>query len=300
MSGRNIKLPAVVNPESQFISSACYQDIFWNIFHINNLGVALTDIDGKMLLSNQDFITKVLEGSSPIDLSHYVGDLGTFHVLTPELREITVQSQNYVIKLCRMTLRESAAGAAYLWLASPEIDLRKNHQIITLKNLYRSFINSTFEFIFRTSTTDKLLFSNKHFIKSLGFENYRVAKTISVSELFQDAVVYTTLKQRIFTEKKITNETVHFKTRDGRRLVGLVNCQLHNDEKGKPVFNWTVLDISQRFEHEEDLKQKNEQLAKVNAQMEKFLYSTSHDLRSPLTSILGLVNLMRMELKDDN
>jgi signal transduction histidine kinase len=38
-----------------------------------------------------------------------------------------------------------------------------------------------------------------------------------------------------------------------------------------------------------------EDLAKVNAQMEKFLYSTSHDLRSPLTSILGLVNLMRME-----
>lgn len=38
-----------------------------------------------------------------------------------------------------------------------------------------------------------------------------------------------------------------------------------------------------------------EDLAKVNAQMEKFLYSTSHDLRSPLTSILGLVNLIRLE-----
>lgn len=38
-----------------------------------------------------------------------------------------------------------------------------------------------------------------------------------------------------------------------------------------------------------------EDLAKVNAQMEKFLYSTSHDLRSPLTTILGLVNLMRLE-----
>ena len=41
-----------------------------------------------------------------------------------------------------------------------------------------------------------------------------------------------------------------------------------------------------------------EDLAKVNAQMEKFLYSTSHDLRSPLTSILGLVNLMRLEHPD--
>jgi signal transduction histidine kinase len=40
-------------------------------------------------------------------------------------------------------------------------------------------------------------------------------------------------------------------------------------------------------------------LAKVNAQMQKILYSTSHDLRSPLTSILGLVNLLRMEHPSD-
>jgi signal transduction histidine kinase len=45
---------------------------------------------------------------------------------------------------------------------------------------------------------------------------------------------------------------------------------------------------------EVDLKAK-EDLAKVNAQMEKFLYSTSHDLRSPLNAIFGLVNLLRLE-----
>ena len=37
---------------------------------------------------------------------------------------------------------------------------------------------------------------------------------------------------------------------------------------------------------------------KLNLQMEKFLYSTSHDLRSPITSILGLVNLLRLESKE--
>jgi signal transduction histidine kinase len=38
-----------------------------------------------------------------------------------------------------------------------------------------------------------------------------------------------------------------------------------------------------------------EDLDKANAQMEKILYSTSHDLRSPLTAIFGLVNLLRLE-----
>lgn len=46
------------------------------------------------------------------------------------------------------------------------------------------------------------------------------------------------------------------------------------------------------------LKKENEQLDKVNHQMQKFLYSTSHDLRSPITSILGLINLMRLDSRD--
>jgi PAS domain S-box-containing protein len=55
---------------------------------------------------------------------------------------------------------------------------------------------------------------------------------------------------------------------------------------------------NQKEQEEKIIELKNEQLAKMNHQMEKFLYSTSHDLRSPITSILGLINLMRLETKD--
>ncbi|HMV11118.1 MAG TPA: hypothetical protein PKA45_19625, partial [Cyclobacteriaceae bacterium] len=41
------------------------------------------------------------------------------------------------------------------------------------------------------------------------------------------------------------------------------------------------------------LKQRNKQLRKLNKEQDHFLYSTAHDLRSPLTSLAGLVNLMR-------
>ena len=45
------------------------------------------------------------------------------------------------------------------------------------------------------------------------------------------------------------------------------------------------------------LKQRNKQLRKLNKEQDHFLYSTAHDLRSPLTSLSGLVNLMRIENK---
>ena len=43
-----------------------------------------------------------------------------------------------------------------------------------------------------------------------------------------------------------------------------------------------------------EIKLKNEELQKTNDELNKFVYSVSHDLRSPLTSILGVVNLAKI------
>jgi signal transduction histidine kinase len=44
-----------------------------------------------------------------------------------------------------------------------------------------------------------------------------------------------------------------------------------------------------------DLAARNEQLVKINSELDSLVYSVSHNLRAPLTSVLGLINLAKGE-----
>jgi signal transduction histidine kinase len=56
-----------------------------------------------------------------------------------------------------------------------------------------------------------------------------------------------------------------------------------------------IEDIHEKKLSELELKQKSEELLEINRQLDRFVYSVSHDLRAPLTSVLGLVHLMKKE-----
>ena len=54
-------------------------------------------------------------------------------------------------------------------------------------------------------------------------------------------------------------------------------------------------DITQQREAEDLLKKQNEELTKINAELDRFVYSASHDLRAPLMSVKGLLNMIKIE-----
>jgi signal transduction histidine kinase len=58
-------------------------------------------------------------------------------------------------------------------------------------------------------------------------------------------------------------------------------------------------EIVYRKNAEDKIKVANEQLQKTNIELDNFVYKVSHDLRAPIASVLGLVNLARRENKVD-
>jgi PAS domain S-box-containing protein len=140
----------------------------------------------------------------------------------------------------------------------------------------------------------KVFLVNKGFEQMFGYE-----KSVLKGQNLNDFIVPEELRNEgidlnnlITSNRVVSIETIR-KHRSGK-LVNVILC-------GVPVMleNQTIgiygvyVDISDRKRVEEELKIRNTEL-------DNFVYKVSHDLRAPLSSILGLVNLSRLNGNTDN
>lgn len=59
-------------------------------------------------------------------------------------------------------------------------------------------------------------------------------------------------------------------------------------------------DITNQTQTEDLLKRQNEELVKINSELDRFVYSASHDLRAPLMSVKGLLNMIKRDPDKNN
>jgi len=62
----------------------------------------------------------------------------------------------------------------------------------------------------------------------------------------------------------------------------------------------TVSDLTERVAASDALAEKNTELADLNVDLSQFAYSASHDLKAPLSTIVGLMNVCIEDLDDNN
>jgi signal transduction histidine kinase len=101
---------------------------------------------------------------------------------------------------------------------------------------------------------------------------------------------FSTLQERVFTP----NQTTTFFMVNSI-VFGIINIYLIA----------MILRLNYRVEKKlsaknQETQQQNEELKKVNAELDRFVYSASHDLRSPLSSMAGLINLQKIDRPDSD
>ena len=111
-----------------------------------------------------------------------------------------------------------------------------------------------------------------------------------------------TLESHLLNGSKYAVE-VRLRTKSGEYEWFSDSGQAVWDKSGTPIrMVGAIVKIHERKVAEERIKKQNRMLEKTNLELDNFVYSASHDIRSPLTSILGLINIASQskDLKEVN
>jgi len=103
-----------------------------------------------------------------------------------------------------------------------------------------------------------------------------------LSKLINSAANHSAIGDVEFTPGRAANE-INLLTNSFTKLMGQANHQLKEIKEKSNL-----------------LKSQNMELSKLNEELDHFLYSAAHDLRAPMSSLSGIVRLMRMEARHEN
>ncbi|MEL6250889.1 MAG: PAS domain-containing sensor histidine kinase [Bacteroidota bacterium] len=172
-------------------------------------------------------------------------------------------------------------------------------QVYKKQSMFESISNSVQEGIFRSSRDEGIIYVNLAFARMFGYHTVEEILTVDPSELYMDPDRRNDFVRIVQEQGSFFNEEVEFKRKDGTSFWGLISSVPSYDTYGKRYHDGAIRDVTQLKEVERSLKENFEELQKVNRELDRFVYSTSHDLRAPLVSIAGLINITRIET-DEN
>jgi signal transduction histidine kinase len=189
---------------------------------------------------------------------------------------------------------------------SRDITIRKAYQerLVANEANVRSILNTIEESIWQIDTNYELIDFNKSF-----FKRCKHAYGIKLAKGKNILCIFPAYSHSLKETWKVRYEN-GLKGKPGKFIdTYSVDNELRTYEiKTYPIVengNVTGLtvysrDITNQTITEDLLKKQNEELIKINAELDRFVYSASHDLRAPLMSVKGLINMIKLDPEKKN
>lgn len=288
----------------------------------------IEDADSNVLLLDDAFrIISLNPGFYWIFLETYGIELRRGSSLLESLYKVNVPLHNEWHRRCLMALTGTPVkveesfeidGRTYHWeihfkastdignfpvisVFSRDITVRKAYQkkIIENESNVRSILNTIEDSIWLVNSYYELIDFNKEFYKrykqTLGI---RLLKGENILEIIPPSMPELKEQWRLRYESGL-------KGRPGRFIDTITkdNEQRIYEVKTFPILENGLVsgltlyerDITSQTRAENLLKEQNRELTRINEELDRFVYSASHDLRAPLMSVKGLLNMIKVD-----
>jgi PAS domain S-box-containing protein len=203
---------------------------------------------------------------------------------------IRVKKRN-VIFWAKMKLKKQWSDAGIhigykMYLQDATHKVVGSHRIQKIKDEYLSLFNNSFIGIFKFSTIDYKLIMINEKAMSIAFPFAEESSQKSFDKIFDSPEDLSNLLKYLSVHKKI--EDFEFKLKDSDRWL-MISCrQFHRENFVEGI----LVDIT-------DVRENSQELNRLSYELDQFIYHASHELRSPLSSMLGIVNLIEMDKGED-
>lgn len=180
-------------------------------------------------------------------------------------------------------------------------DISKRKELEVQQALTASIVNSSDDAIISTTLDNVITSWNKGAEKILGY---------SAEEMIGGTILKFIPEYLKGEEKEISAQIVigqavdHFETirqkKNGELIYVSLTISPIYDKLGNVVGASKIMrDITESKTFENELIRYNTELKKTNAELDRFVYSVSHDLRAPLKSMLGLIYITTEDVREN-
>lgn len=292
----------------------------------------IEDADANILLLNEDFtIISLNPGFYWIFMENYGIDLqkgssilDSMEMVNPKLAQVWRERCLGAIQGDPFKIEETfdIDGRKFHWeiyfkaiqhngqfmvsVLSRDITIRNVYQKRILENEanLRSILNTIDSSIWLVNTRFELIDFNKEFYKSykLAF-GVRLEKGRNILELFPENLPALRDQWRERYENGLRGRPgKYFDTYTVGEDLKTYEVKTYPIVEDGKVTGLTIYsrDITQQKKTEDILKEQNEELTKINSELDRFVYSASHDLRAPLMSVKGLLNMIKVDPEKGN
>lgn len=153
--------------------------------------------------------------------------------------------------------------------------------------------------LFRAPINEKITYVNSSMPKLFGYTDKEI-KQLSMAALFADEAAYLNWIEVLYKKQSLHGFEAKLKRKSGETFMGLINSTFWVNPEGVIQLDGAISDLSELHHTKIELEQNNFKLQKINAELDHIVYRTSHDMRSPVASMLGLMELINIPEDEEN
>jgi PAS domain S-box-containing protein len=273
-----------------------------------NDGFWVLDVEGRILFVNEKLASLLgyrasdLVGTSAFELfdeanceiffnqidKRLEGKVGNYEI------QMTKRDGTQITCLIRGAPRFNAEGECTGTLANiTDISVRKRleDRLRASEQDYRDLFDNMQDIVCRMGDEGKIRAMNRAGAKILGFEKPEDLLGKSMKAFFTRRSEWTRFQKELGEKGFLVDHITRLRRRDGQTLAMSVNAHILIDDRGWPIgIDGVFRDVSERARMEGQLQSYASDLEKKNEELESLIYSITHDFKSPLLVVGGMVS----------